>query len=132
MASTDPLAKARFSRFVKRVLGEARDRGLSDADIEEKTGIRASTYHRWARGEVVPRLDKVKAFCGGLGVPVRPALLALGVTEGRDEPEPQPAIDPDVQRILRILRDPNVPDADKQAIRAMLRVIGPRTKRTSA
>jgi transcriptional regulator with XRE-family HTH domain len=130
MAPTDPLAKARFSRFVKRVLDEAYDRGLSQEEIEKATGVRASTYHRWARAEVVPTLGKVRAFCAGLGVPVGPALLALGITEGRDDPEPEPVIDPEVARILRILRDPNVTDEEKRAIRAMLAVIGARSRRT--
>jgi transcriptional regulator with XRE-family HTH domain len=128
VATSPDVNVQRFARFVKRVLGEARDRGMTDTDIEKATGVRASTFHRWQRGEVAPQIAKVNQFCDGLGVPRRPAYLALGITEGRDEPEPEPAIDPEVRRILRLLADPSVSDEDKHAIRAMLRVIGPRAR----
>lgn len=130
---TDPKVNlARFSKVVKRALDEARDRGMTDPDIEKATGVRASTFHRWRRAEVAPQIAKVNAFFDGLGVPRRAAHLALGVAEGRDEPEPEPAIDPEVRRILRLLADPSISDEDKNAIRAMLRVIGPRSTRTKS
>jgi hypothetical protein len=43
----------------------------------------------------------------GLGVKPRVALLALGIEEGRDDPEPEPAIPDDVRRILRGLANPS-------------------------
>jgi len=102
---------------------------MTDQDIARVTGVGASTFHRWQRGQFTraPELDRVRAFCAGLGVPATAALLALGMTEGRDEPEPEPVVDPDVRRILRALADPNVSDQDKLVIREMLKMIARRT-----
>lgn len=132
VATSSDVNRVRFARFVERVLDEARGRGMTDADIAEATGVGPSTFHRWRRGafKEAPELERVKRFCAGLGVPARAALLALGVTDGRDEPTPEPTIDPEVRRILRLLADPSVSDEDKQAIRAMLRVIGPTNRKT--
>lgn len=136
VASSDgagELARVRFARLVSRVLADARDRGMTDHTIAEATGVGVSTFHRWQRGDFTraPGLDRVRAFCAGLGVPVEPALLALGVTGGRDDAEPEPAIEPDVRRILRMLADPAVPDERKVAIRGMLRLIAREARQTS-
>jgi transcriptional regulator with XRE-family HTH domain len=128
------LARARFSRLVTRVLDDARDqRDLTDREIAKITGVGTSTFHRWKRGDWkrAPELRSVRAFFGGLGVPVEPALIALGVTVGRDDPEPEPTIDLDVRRILRMLADPNVPDERKIIIRGMLRMIAREARATS-
>jgi transcriptional regulator with XRE-family HTH domain len=121
--------RARFSRLVARVLSDAHDRGLTDKDIARITGVGTSTFHRWRSGQLnrAPDLEKVRAFFGGLGVSTRAALLALGVEEGRDDPEPEPAMDPDVRRILRALADPNVPEQEKLVIREMLKMIARRS-----
>lgn len=130
VATAPDVNRARFARFVKRVLGEARDRGMTDLDIHAATGVNPSTFHRWQRGDfkTAPKVEQVRRFCAGLNVPERAALLALGLAEGRDETEPEPVIDPDVRRILRILADPSVSDVEKEAIRQVLRVIGPRAR----
>ena len=120
--------KQRFARFVARVLGEARDRGMNDLDIAQATGISASTFHRWRRGAIAttPDVGKITAFCEGLGVPTRAALLALGAEEGRDDPAPEPALDPDVRTILRGLVDPRVSETDKLVIRETLKMLANR------
>lgn len=132
MASQD-VNRQRFARFVARVLADARDRGLTDTDIAKATGVGTSTFHRWQKGQFAsaPDINKVRRFCEGLGVPPGAALLALGVTEGRDDPEPEPAIDPDVRRILRMLADPSVSDEDKQGIRTVLRMLAGRARSTT-
>lgn len=129
MVPTSPdVNRARFSRFVDRVLREARGRGMTDTDIAKATGVGPSTFHRWRRGDFSgsPALDRVRAFCSGLGVPARAAMLALGVDDGRDDPSPEPLIEPDVQAILRRLADPGVGDEEKQAIRQVLRMLAQR------
>ena len=120
--------RQRFARFVARVLADARDRGLNDRDITNATTISASTFHRWQRGDfaTTPDVGKITAFCEGLGVPTRAALLALGAEEGRDDPAPEPALDPDIRRIQRALSDPNVSDQDKMIIREMLKMAASR------
>jgi transcriptional regulator with XRE-family HTH domain len=114
---------ARFAAFIRRVLRDARERGMTDQDIQRATGVGQSTFHRWQQGgKNMPNLGKVRAFCAGLDIPLRPALVALGVEDTR-EPTPEPPLDPDLARIARILRDPNVPDAEKNAIRHTLRML---------
>lgn len=92
---------------------------MTDPQIEKATGIRASTFHRWRRGEVAPTVDKVRQFCAGLGVPVDQALAALGM--GPREATPEPPMDPDVAALLRKLEDPNTNAETKEFIRTTLR-----------
>lgn len=131
MTETSPeLIRVRFGRFVQRALDSARARGMRDNDIEAATGVRSSTFHRWRRGEVrtMPGLDKVRAFCEGVGASMEDALAALGMTE-RDNPEPEPIIDPDLRLLMRRLNDPNVPETEKTFIRESLRMLAERTER---
>ena len=129
MAAPD-VNRARFARFVSRVLADAHDRGLTDREIEEQTGVGSSTFHRWQGGKLArsPSIEKVRAFCAGLGVNPRAALLALGIEDGRDQTDPEPTLDPDVRRILRALADPNISDADKALAREMLRMLAQRLR----
>lgn len=124
MAVSRDVARARFAAFVKRALRDARDRGMTDADIQRATGVAQSTFHRWQKGDGIqlPNIEKVRAFCAGLDIPLRPALIALGMDDTR-EPTPEPPLDPDLRRIARILADPNVPEAEKQAIRYNIRAL---------
>lgn len=132
VATSADVNRQRFARFVARVLADARDRGMTDSDIAKATGVGSSTFHRWQAGNFRkrPELEKIKTFCEGLGVPVRAAMLALGIEDGRDETAPEPALDPDVRRILRALADPGRPDEEKRVIREMLKMIAARTRQT--
>lgn len=114
--------RVRFARFVNRVLASARERGMTDPQIEAATGIRASTFHRWKRGEVAPTVDKVRQFCAGLGVSPTEALAALGVGD-RAPVEPEPIVDPDIVALLRKLQDPHVNQETKDYIRRTLQVL---------
>lgn len=124
----DPkVARARFAAFVERALRDARARGMSDLGIKEATGIPPSTFHRWQQGGGgLPQIDKVIEFCEGLDIPPAAALAALGATESAaatPEAPPEPVVD----LIQRKLRDPNVSDAEKEAIRHTLNALaGPR------
>lgn len=111
--------RVRFSRFVERALKGARERGMTDPQIEKATGIRASTFHRWRRGDVAPTVDKVRQFCAGLGLRPDEALAALGM--GQREATPEPPMDPDVAALLRKLEDPNTNKETKEFIRTTLR-----------
>jgi transcriptional regulator with XRE-family HTH domain len=97
VAASADVNRARFARFVARVLVDAHERGMSDDDIAAATGVGSSTFHRWQKGQFTraPSIEKVRSFCVGLGVKPRVALLALGIEEGRDDPEPEPAIPDD-------------------------------------
>jgi len=124
MAISREVALARFAAFVKRALREARDRGMTDQDIQRVTGVGQSTFHRWQKGDGtnLPTINKVRTFCDGLEIPLRPALIALGMDDTR-EPTPEPPLDPDLHRLARILRDPNVREDEKQAIRHTVRML---------
>lgn len=128
---SDDLIRTRFARFVDRALQVARSRGMTDRDIQQATGIMPSTFHRWRRGELrtTPDLGKVRAFCAGIGVDVNDALTALGVTGQRDNPAPEPPMDPDLKLILRRLADPSTPEAEKVFIRESLRMLAERAER---
>jgi hypothetical protein len=124
MALAPAVARARFARFVERALRDARERGLNDPEIRRLTGIPPSTFHRWQSGEGgLPRLEKVQAFCVGLEIPPQAALAALGVEDAPPGPT-EPTLDPDIRRIARILADPGVGEAEKQAIRHTIRMLG--------
>lgn len=127
--------RVRFSRFVDRTLASARQRGLTDPQIEQATGIRASTFHRWKRGVSAPTVDKVRQFCAGLGVSPKEALAALGVSEPHAA-APEPIVDPDILALLRKLQDPNTNDETKTYIRTTLQMLAnmpaaPRKRRAS-
>ena len=105
---------------------------MTDKDIARATGIGASTFHRWRRGDgrELPEIEKVTAFCQGLGVSVDDAMAALGGRRAvRDNPQPEPPLPPEVKTILRTLADPNVRDGDKVVLREMLLMLAERAKR---
>lgn len=123
MAITPAVARARFARFVERALRDARSRGLTDLQIRQLTGVTPATFHKWKTLEGgLPKIEKVQAFCRGLGIPPAAAYAALGIDETR-EPTPEPPLDPDLKRLGRILADPSVPEAEKQAIRHTIRML---------
>lgn len=78
----------------------------------------------------MPELEKVRAFCEGLGVSVVGAMTALGLNPAaRDNPEPEPPMPPEIRRVLRLLADPNVPDKDKVFLQETLRMLVDRLDR---
>jgi transcriptional regulator with XRE-family HTH domain len=129
---SDDLIRVRWSRFVDRALAAARYQGMTDPQIEAATGVRASTFHRWKRGEVrtMPSLAKVRAFCDGIGADVEEAMTALGLShEDRMPVEPEAPMDPDLKEIMRQLVDPNTSEADKIFIKESLRLLASRRDR---
>lgn len=124
MMSVSPaVARQRFARFIARALKDARSRGMTDAAIHRATGIPGGTFHRWQSGDGgLPKWEKVAAFCRGLGIPTDVAAAVLGITGDRPT-APEPLDDPDLVQLGRILRDPNVPDETKSAIRHTIRAL---------
>jgi transcriptional regulator with XRE-family HTH domain len=125
-APGDDLRKVRFSRFMERVLGAAKERGMTIKGIEAATKVSKSTFYRWRDGEFIPKVDELRRFCAGLGVDISEAYAALGWSEaeaGRPS-VPEPIItDPDLRVVMKTLNDPNVSPADKLRIRRMLRAL---------
>lgn len=124
MATTPEARKARFARFVDRALKDAKAAGLTVPVIEKRTKVSSSTFYRWRNGEWRrdPRVAEVRSFCEGLGIPPSAAYRVLGWgDEGPAEPEPE--LPGDFREVLRRLRDPNVPEAEKQEIRTMMKYL---------
>lgn len=122
-ASSDPRVQA-FGRFIKRALVEARERGMSTDEIEQRTGLRRSTLYRWSRAEISsPQRDLVQQFCDGLGIPVTTASQILGWDGSPPSAEPEPSVDPDLRAVMRRLNDPAVTTEEKTTIRQMLKFL---------
>lgn len=122
-ASSDPRVQA-FGRFIKRALVEAQERGMSTAEIEQRTGMKRSTLYRWSRAEISnPQRDLVQQFCEGLGIPVTTAAQLLGWDGSPPSADPEPSVDPDLRAVMRRLNDPAVTTEEKTTIRQMLRFL---------
>lgn len=129
MATSAQVRAANFGRLVARALADAKARGLTIPDVEKATGVSKTTFYRWRDGDWTkdPRASQVKAFCEGLGVPVDAAYRLLGWSEmGAPAEQEALELEPDMRIVARRLRDPNVSDAEKQEIRAMLRYLARR------
>ncbi|MFI5839413.1 XRE family transcriptional regulator [Catenuloplanes sp. NPDC051500] len=132
MAVDEAAQKEVFKAFVVRALRDARDRGMSDDAIQTATGVGKSTFHRWKREAwrtEKPELQKVEAFCAGLGIPTAVAAAALGFGERSASTTPEPTIEPDIRTILQMLQDPNVPENEKWLIRETLSSLARRDPR---
>lgn len=132
IAPTNDERRVAFGFFIRRVIELARARGLTILGIERTTGVPKSTFYRWrdAVGQSDPDRDQVKQFLDRLDVPREPAFDLLG---WKDDDDSKPALavapepgDPDVERLIRKLRDPAIPDDEKRFIRENLRMLAAR------
>lgn len=132
VAVSRDVALDRFSEFVKRTLDAARARGMTDKQICAVTGLTSSTIHRWRRGDFGlrgPSADSVMKFADGMNVPRKTVgdLLGWSTDEAKVQ-EAEPQLPPDVRELLRRLRDPNVPEQEKQFIRETFKSLVSRPK----
>jgi transcriptional regulator with XRE-family HTH domain len=100
--------------------------------ILEETGVGKSTLYRWVRGDWTddPEAAKVRDFCDGLDIPPSAAFLILWPSKSDRAPMVAPApMDPDVEKVLRRLADPGVPDQEKYLIRETIRGLASRPSR---
>ncbi|TDB77218.1 XRE family transcriptional regulator [Micromonospora sp. KC721] len=102
-------------------------RAWTGTEVSRRTGVSRQTINRWVRGDWAsdPEVDRVVAFCEGLGLNPATAFAALGwdrTAASRDVPD-SPPMDPDVEALLRRLVDPNVSDTEKFHIRETIRYL---------
>jgi transcriptional regulator with XRE-family HTH domain len=119
----------RFARLVRRVLDEARQRGMTNADIANATGVPKSTFYRWRDSDWSrdPSGSHVRSFFDGLNVPVSVAYNALDWADPDiGAVQPDPPLDPEFREILRKLRDPNVDESEKQFLRESIKMLAAR------
>jgi len=128
MSPSAAVRAARFGKFVDRLLRDAKERGMTIADVERATGVSKTTIYRWRDGDWSkdPRPSQVRALCEGLGVPCEIAYRLLGWSDAGPPMEEPPIDDPDLREVARRLRDPHVSEAEKQAIRIMIRYLARR------
>ncbi len=129
MSTSAQVRAAKFGHFVDRLLREARGRGMTIDEIVKATKVSSATLYRWRNADWTkdPRASQVRSFCEGLGAPVQVAYRLLGWTEdGTPQPSEPLEMEPDMQEVARRLRDPNVPESEKQEIRAMIRYLARR------
>jgi len=124
---------SRFSAWVGSVMRRARERGMTDKDIEQATGVPIRTLHHWQANELGPQGPTprtVYAFCDGMGEKRTTAagLLDWSVDETvTDAPTIElPTAPPEVHQLLRTLNDPNVSKREKDYIRETLRRLAER------
>jgi transcriptional regulator with XRE-family HTH domain len=120
---THPAAKrARFGQWVERALVGARAQGMTNKQVARAVGIAPSTFYHWQNGTVVPRFATLEKFCATLGLSVDEALATLR-GDVRQPTAPEPAIHPEVMKLLRKMADPNVSAETKAHILGTLRYL---------
>lgn len=119
-----------WAAYVGRILNDMKlTRSLTVEAIASTTGVSRATIYRWKNADWSkgpPKHETVFDFLHGLGLSLGPAPEMLGWVENaalRGSADPLP-MDPDVEQLMRKLRDPNVSDAEKLTIRATVRHLG--------
>lgn len=112
-----------WATLVKRMRAAT---GMTGAELARRLDVDRATIWRWEAGRQKPEsANLIKAFADIFGIEVEDALAAAGLRPS-GEPVPAPAnppMDPDVLKLMRMLADPDTPEATKLQIRAMLRVL---------
>lgn len=92
-------------------------------DFCDFTGVSSPTLYRWINGtwKKDPDREKVNGFCDALRIPRTLAERTLQWAATQPARHTEPQADPDVEALGRTLADPEVPEADKQWIRDIVR-----------
>ena len=117
----------RGKAFAELIVEARRRKGWRQDDLVEASGVSRRLITRWEGGDASrPDPDKVRAVCLALGVDPRRAAIALGYLSPEDVGpavnQPQP-LSPEEEEILAILRDPQVPSAEKAPLLDYLRFL---------
>lgn len=121
-----------FSNWVRENTDQIRaDNGWTKVELAKRAGVGRDTIHAWATTDFSgggPKPDTVLALCQGLGLDPLVAFELLGwvkVPGSRSTEDESPG--PEISRELtRVIRDPNVPKAEKRMITDMVsRILAP-------
>lgn len=118
----------RGEAFANLIRDGRRAKGWTQDRLVEESGVSRSTVLRWEGGDASrPDPDQVRAVCIVLGIDPRRAAVALGYLTPEEIAPPggggQPLSDEE-REILTILRDPQVPSAEKEPLVDYLRFLG--------
>ena len=85
--------------IIARIKAVMAAKGIGQAELVRRTGIRASSISDWLSGKYTPKQDKIDLMAAALGV--SPAWLMYG----KDEIEPSYYTDPETAKMAQILHD---------------------------
>jgi hypothetical protein len=122
-----------FKEWVRKSLQDARARGMVDGDIQTAVNFSANTFHRWQSGRFGPEGPKpetVYKFADGLGLDRRVPARLLGFTGETVTLTPAANLEPDLPEDVRLivaqLRDPRVPEREKEFLYESLKMLAAR------
>jgi transcriptional regulator with XRE-family HTH domain len=97
---------------------------MSKVELARRLGVDRATISRWEQGLNRPeQADVVKRFADLFAIDLEDALAAAGLRP-TDTPQREHApMDPDVLALMRMLADPDTPEATKAQIRTMMRAL---------
>lgn len=112
-----PSPDQRGHDFAQLLRAARKNKGWTQEDVIDESGVSRSTYLRWEAGKVErPDPEQVRAVCRTLGIDPREAAVALGYITREEiglDPEPPRMFDATVEEVIQILQDPKVSDAEK-------------------
>lgn len=118
----------RGEAFANLIREGRRAKGWTQDRLVDESGVSRSTVLRWEAGDASrPDPDQVRAVCLALGIDPRRAAVALGyltsdevaAMDSRGHP-----LSEEEEEILAILRDPQVPSAEKAPLVGYLKFLG--------
>jgi transcriptional regulator with XRE-family HTH domain len=110
-----------------RLIREARaDLGWTQDDLAAASGVSRPTIQRYENAKTAPEFELVRAIVKALDVDPREVPVALGLVTREEMGLPPERVrarrfDPTTEDILAMLGDPRYTDAEKVALRELLR-----------
>lgn len=123
--------QAAWSEYVKSAVRRAAPRSVPE--LAEAAQIGKTTLYRWLNGdwEDDPSPSQVKRFAEVIGLKPIEAFTVLWLGDEGPRVAPAPADDPDVVEILKALRNPRTPEAERYLLKETLRSLAARSQQSS-
>lgn len=97
----------------ERIFSILKEKGISQKEFSEMTGIAQSTISDWKRKGTNPAADKIMVICRVLGIPVYELLEDQEDTEKEPDEELGPWGDPEIHGLLERYRSLRTSDKAK-------------------